>query len=522
MGERLPILRDKTGLLVSLTSLSSKVTPMQNNPSFEPAAPAHHRPASQRSRPVRRKKMSTLTKTLMWVGSGLLALILIGVLLTSLLRGGEESASEVPATDYLILTSSDVSNRVRVEGYVSPGTVESVTTHLTSPISSVTVEPGDRVELGQTLATIDASALQGELDSQRTTLDGQVTSAQSALTAAQGAYDNYSAGINNGTNPDILAAQGAQRTANEQLTVANDDLSALREALATSGNDPALATEVRAAESAQRIAAGAKADADTGITTARSAADTQLATLATELETARSALTTAQTTRDQALEKLQDDISSATISSPINGVVMNVAKPGAPATGPVVTIGDDSKLTITTKVREADIASIKEGNKVTFTSGSTGSKEYTGTVTSVASIADSVQQSGSEAAGAPAGSSDPTFTVEIEVTGDREGLQLGSSVKAQIITAEEASTLSLPLDAVYTTDAGTKGVVVAVPTDSGAYTLEERSVETGLANDVDVAVTGGDVAEGDMVLTPGEKYRSQLGQNVTLGSGRSW
>ena len=121
-----------------------------------------------------------------------------------------------------------------------------------------------------------------------------------------------------------------------------------------------------------------------------------------------------------------------------------------------------------------------------------------------------------------AGSSDPTFTVEIEVTGDREGLQLGSSVKAQIITAEEASTLSLPLDAVYTTDAGNKAVVVAVPTDSGGYTLEERSVETGLANDVDVAVTGGDVAEGDMVLTPGEKYRSQLGQNVTLGSGMSW
>lgn len=492
---------------------------MQNDPSFEPAAPAHHRPASRRSRPVRRKKMSTLTKTLMWVGSGLLALILIGVLLTSLLRGGEESASEVPATDYLILTSSDVSNRVRVEGHVSPGTVESVTTYLTSPISSVTVEPGDRVELGQNLATIDASALQGELDSQRTTLDGQVTSAQSALTAAQGAYDNYSAGINNGTNPDILAAQGAQRTANEQLTVANDDLSAQREALAASGNDPALAAEVRAAESAQRIAAGAKADADIGITTARSAADTQLATLATELETARSALTTAQTTRDQALEKLQDDINSATISSPINGVVMNVAKPGAPATGPVVTIGDDSKLTITTKVREADIASIKEGNKVTFTSGS---KEYTGTVTSVASIADSVQQSDSEVAGAPAGSSDPTFTVEIEVTGDREGLQLGSSVKAQIITAEEVSTLSLPLDAVYTNDAGTEAVVVAVPTDSGTYTLEERSVKTGLANDVDIAVTGGDVAEGDMVLTPGEKYRSQLGQNVTLGSGMSW
>lgn len=486
-----------------------------------PAAPEA---ASHRKRPAKRKKMSTLTKVLIWVGAGLLALVLVAVLLLSLLTPKGSNATSVPATDYLILSSSDVSNRVRVEGSVKPGTIESVTTHLTAPISTVTVEPGDRVELGQTVATIDTSALQGELDSQRTTLDGQVTAAQSALTAAQTAHDRYRENINNGTNPEVLAALSAQRTANEQLTAANDDLATKREALASSDNDPAVAAEVRAAEAAQRIAAGAKSDADTGVTSARAAADTQLATLATELETTRSSLTSAQTARDQALEKLQEDINSATITSPINGVVMSVAKPGAPATGPVVTIGDDSKLTITTSVREADVANIKEGNKVTFTSGSTGTKEYTGTVTAVASIADSAQQTGTEAGttAAGAGSTNPTFTVEIEVTGDREGLYMGSSVKAQIITAEEEATLSVPVDAVYTNDAGSQVVIVATPADSGNYTLEERTVTTGLANDVDIAITGGDVADGDMVLSPGDTYRSQVGQEVSLSTGQSW
>ena len=337
----------------------------------------------------------------------------------------------------------------------------------------------------------------------------------------------YSQGIANGTNPEILAALATQRSANEQASLAATDLNAkyqMRDQAAAAGEDlTTLNAEVAAAESALRLANGAKADADTGVTTARNSANTQLAALETELNSARTALTNAETTRDQTLGALQSDLSSATLTSPINGVVMSVAKPGAPATGPVVTIGDDSKLTITTSVREADVATIKEGNRVTFTAGATGTKEYSGTVTSVASIADSVQQANTEAAaaGMAAGSS-PTFTVTIEVTGDRDGLYLGSSVKASIITAEEESSLAVPLDAVYTNDLGSESVVVAVPNDDGSFTLEERSVETGLANEFDIAITGGDVVSGDMVLTYGEAYRYRVGETVTLDAGTSF
>lgn len=496
--------------------------------STTPTAGQPPAPSTPARRP-RKKKMSTTTKVLLWVAAGILALILIGALIiNSLFGGSSKSALTVPNTDYVFISESDVSNRVRVEGTVQPGTVESVTTHLLTPISTVSVQPGDRVELGQTIATIDTSALQAELETQRTALETQVTTAQSAVTAAQTARDTLKNGIDNNTNPEILGALAAQRTADEQLNQANTAVTAAksaRDAAAAAGEPTAaLDAEVAAAESAQRLAAGAKADADTGVTTARTAANTQLTALDTELTNAQTALTTATSTRDQTLAKLQEDIDSGTIKSPINGVVMSSAKPGAPATGPVATIGDDSKLTITTSVREADVVDIKEGNKVTFTSGGTGTKEYTGTVTSVASIADSATAAGTgmgaESAALPgAVSGDPTFTVKIEVIGDREGLYLGGSVKAQIVTSEEAATLSVPVDAVYTNDAGTEAVVVAVPNDDGSYLLEERAVETGLANEVDIAITGGDLADGDMVLTPGENYRYMLGSSVTLDSG---
>lgn len=486
---------------------------------------------STRQRPKKRKKLSTLTKVLIGLGVSLLILIFIA---SQAINSAANRASSVgiPSTDYILVTDSEgVSNRVRVDGTVQAGETRAVTTHLTATISSVDVKVGDRVRQGQTVATMDTSALQSELDSQRTQLGTQVSTAQAALTTAQNNYNQLREGINNNTSPDILTALSTQRTANEQLTAANNDLAAkrsLRDAAAAAGEDTtALNAEVTAAESAQRLAAGAKADADTGVTTARNAANTQLTSLEAEVNSARTNLTAAETARDQTLTKLQNDINAATITAPIDGVVTSVAKPGAAATGPIVTIGNDSSLTINSSVRESDIAKIKEGNKVTFTAGSDSAKEYTGTVTSVSSIADSLQQASStggdaaSALGAGSSNSNPTFSVQITVDGDREGLFLGSKVKANIITAEDSSSISLPRDAVYTTDSGAKAVIVAVPAEEGQYTLEERTVETGLTNDVDTAITGGQLQTGDMVITQGEAYKSRIGEQVTLDAGTS-
>ena len=74
----------------------------------------------------------------------------------------------------------------------------------------------------------------------------------------------------------------------------------------------------------------------------------------------------------------------------------------------------------------------------------------------------------------------------------------------------------MPLDAVYD-DAGTNKVLV-LSTDEGDKrgTVEERTVETGTANEVDVAVTGGDLKQGDIVINWPDQYRDKLGDTVAV------
>ena len=99
--------------------------------------------------------------------------------------------------------------------------------------------------------------------------------------------------------------------------------------------------------------------------------------------------------------------------------------------------------------------------------------------------------------------------------GDKEGLLLGGTVRAEIITAEEPGALSVPRDAVYDSN---KVLVLSTGEgeDAKQGTVEERTVTTGAANEVDIAVTGGDLKPGDIVINWPDEYRDRLGQTVGI------
>lgn len=223
---------------------------------------------------------------------------------------------------------------------------------------------------------------------------------------------------------------------------------------------------------------------------------------------------------------LEYQVQESTIYAPISGLVTSVdVREGDIPQGKLLSIADDSRLMIRTDVREADVPNITEGDKVKFTSTATGKKEYTGRVVRIAPAAGT--GGGAAAAQNPAmamggggegGSSTVTFPVEIEVTGDKEGLLLGGSVRAEIITAEAADAISVPVDAVYENEDGEKTVLV-LATDSDDATsgkVEERSVKTGAANDVDIAVTGGDLKAGDIVINWPDEYQGRIGEHVDI------
>lgn len=214
---------------------------------------------------------------------------------------------------------------------------------------------------------------------------------------------------------------------------------------------------------------------------------------------------------------LEYQVQEATIYSPINGVVTSVdVQEGDIPQGRVLSLADDSRLLIRADVREADVPSIAKGNKVTFTSTATGKKEYTGRVVRVSPAA--AQPSDPQAALQGGGeTSAVVFPVEIEVTGDTEGLLLGGSVRAEIITQQDEDALSVPVDAVYDDDGAKKVLVLATDGDGArSGNIEERTVETGASNDVDIAITGGELKAGDIVVNWPEEYTDRIGETVKI------
>lgn len=475
------------------------------------------------SRHPGRKGLSKLAKVFIALGLVLLALIALAMWT---LRPKGSDGPIISAAEYTVLEREDVSNSVRVTGTVQPYKVQSISTALPGKVSSVDVAAGDRIEEGELVATIDTQATERELENARIQQEGLVASSASQESAARTQYNNYRKSIDEGTNPEILAAQANLRQAISQRDLAQSDYNAKAAArdMAPAEESSALALEVTAAQAALDLAQAAVKDAETGVQTARDAAATQLATLENALTEATNAANSARTTSEQTLGALQNDLNSARITSPLGGVVMNVGvQPGSQPTAAIATIGDDSKLTITSSVRAADIAKVKEGNEVTFTADTTGSREFTGKVTQVSRIAQT-QQTGTESNGALAmmggsassGQAPAEFTVQIEVTGDREGLYIGSGVKADIITEQEKGTLGVPTDAVFEEEDGTKSVLVLTNNTGTNATIEKRTVETGLTTDATVSLTGGDIAEGDTVISFPEAYRGMEGQEIAV------
>ena len=308
----------------------------------------------------------------------------------------------------------------------------------------------------------------------------------------------------------------------------------LREAEATYLDNLAKVDQEVAA--AQRNVAGtfaAKREAATGLESAKLAADQQLSTYNQGVQQAIRAAEAGQLVSEQANSQLRYDISSSEIRAPFSGVVTNVAaEQGKAANGALLAVGDDSKLLVRADVKEVDVSKITPGLPVTFTTVGTGAKEFPGRVTSVSSVSGSSQEpsGGAQGGGASAaagaggaggggasgsGTQKVTFPIEIEVTGERQGLLIGGTAKAQVITEKKANVLTVPRDAVFTNDKGEQCVLV-VAEDSGLKVVAERKVKVGSANDVDTIISGGDLKSGDTVLSNPDSYRSLVGQQVKL------
>lgn len=492
--------------------------------------------------------------------------------------GGEDGLAP---GDYTIASAEGVRDSVVVNGKIAPIRAVSITSAVQSEVERIEVAPGDRVQAEQLLAEMNTEQLDRQLQIQERQQANAQAEAKQGVDQAQAQLDAFNASVANGTHPSIRAAQAQvnqAQAAYDAAVAANGGVRAVTRAVRVAtdmagqvsswidqqvhgngGQAPAPAPAPAPGPAPAPVPVPAPApgeqvpgypvelpmnEADylpyAGMSTqeayaALQEAQAELAAARSQVEQERIQLQGQVDSAWRAMENteletgdgtLEYQVKEATIYSPINGLVTSVdVQEGDVPQGRILSIADDSRLLIRAEVREADVASIAKDNRVTFTSTATGKKEYAGRVTRISPAGNSGGGGGMDpaammgGAGGAGGSDGSTvmFPVEIEVTGDKEGLLLGGSVRAEIITAETDKALNVPLDAVYEDGGKDKVLVLAADgDDAGSGKVEEREVKTGTANDVDIAITGGDLKAGDIVINWPEEYRDRIGETVSI------
>lgn len=384
------------------------------------------------------------------------------------------SGSVLQTDDVTEVTRGDVTNTVNAHGTVAAREEAVLSTRLTGPVSSVRVHVGDRVQAQQPLAVIDTTPEEQELAGQRATQRTELRSAQNQVADAQAELDRlYTAAANGET------------------------------AAASAGTDE------------EGAAAAASGDIQT-----------QIAAQERALARAQEDVSTAQESANLANAGLENSINAGTLSAPFEGVVTALtAKEGSPAEGPVATVADDSTLEIRTTVNEADMPNLRPGNRVTFTSPSAPGKEFAGKVTGISPVAQQPEAAAGAGGGDSAalagqgGATKATFPVTIEVTGDTEGLHIGSTAKTKIVSAEQKHVPTVPLTAILS-EGQRAFVLVAEPAgdnpDEDGYRVVKRPVTVGITGAFAAELKGTEVKPGEIVLTQARDHEDLVDQTVTI------
>ncbi len=320
----------------------------------------------------------------------------------------------------------------------------------------LSVKEGDRVKAGQVLARIDRV---------------QAASSAAAAAAGLGALEADARG---------LADQG--RAAQAELDAASARAAETQKALArakdlrTAGLIPQseLDTAVANADSAAAQVASATAAVARAAQT-RSAAERRVTQGRAEQTRAR------------------DLLDKTEITAPIDGVVTRldveegemvvIGVQNQPGTI-LMTVSDLSAINAEVKVAEADVLRLALANRATITIDAANGQKFPARVVEIGASA--LPQVGTQAAARE-------FRVKVRLEGDVSALRPGLTCDAEILVAERANVLTVPLQAVVQRGADTGVFVMA--NDLATFT----KVTTGVIGGLSIEVAG--VPEGAMVVS---------------------
>jgi HlyD family secretion protein len=415
------------------------------------------------------------------------------------------------------VTRTSVDQTLQRSGTVEPVAQATVAFPISGTVAGVGVQPGDSVTTGQTLATIDRTALQSTLTQKQAalaaaqlTLEKALTTTSSASTASSGSAPS-STSANASLQSAARTVTTGQKQVDDALTQARAALQAAATACASQSTTTPSSTTTTAPSSSsnesdacahalQNALAGQQdvATAQTGLAAIESAYADALGAASASVGTptssapgpasaqsAGSSSTAAELVADQAavdaaaaeVTAAQQSLAQGTIVSPFGGTVAAVGlKPGdavsaGSSTADVVVVGPGG-YEVTTTVPVADIGKVGIGDAASVTPDG-AAQAIAGKIVSIGM--------------APTTSgTTTTYPVVVGFTEQASGLRNGGAAAITIVLDHAADALAVPTSAIRSTGRGqtvivlAKGVETVTPVQVGVLGSELTEIRSGL------------------------------------------
>jgi HlyD family secretion protein len=311
------------------------------------------------------------------------AAVLVALAVSACGHGGSDQQGPPPlAVEVATAQREDIATYINLDGQIAPYQDATLSTPQSGTVAAVYVHEGQRVRAGDLLAKLDDSTLRAQLAQAQ----AQVALAQSSLGSAT---------LQGNVTPS--QAQSTVATAQQQLAVAKSNVStavaALDNAKLVYDSNNTLYAQGYVAQTTFVQSRASYVSAQETLNAARQQEHQAEVALinanasgqnAVPIQNQTIAGTRASLASSQAQVKLlQAEIAQAAIIAPFDGVITNrLLDPGAFA-GPnagIVEISQVASVYVNINVPDSDLAWVKKGTSVTFTSSSAPGQTFTGTV----------------------------------------------------------------------------------------------------------------------------------------------
>ncbi|GEA32346.1 efflux RND transporter periplasmic adaptor subunit [Clostridium diolis] len=318
-----------------------------------------------------------------------------------------------------------------------------VTSKIAAKVVAVSIENGQYVNAGDTIATLDDQDIQNSIKTAQAQVEvseQQVNSTQQQLNSSQVTLQKLQ-----------ILMDDAQRNYDRQKTLFDGG--------AISKTD---------LESAEKALNTSKADYSSGLASIESAK--------ASIESSKASLEAQKVN----LQKAQNDLANTVIKAPISGVIsdktLNVGQMASQGAA-LAKVNDISSVYATIQVPQEKITGVKIGQAATITVDG-NDKTYDGTIEAMDSAADATTR---------------VFNCKVKIDNGDKSLLPGIFGKVQLISEEKAQVITVPISAL----AGNEGDYSVFLNDNGI--AKKQKITIGETNENNVEITDG-IKEGDQVI----------------------